>query len=154
MLFDRLSILWTRHQHIYLQRHNVRLTPHNHGTGWSSLIITLFWTHCNDAWIARNQALHGHNEQTWRRARLHQTQYAHDSSLTIGFTYLLKHTFGGPKALPISKIGCERKSLPTSLTTQTTAVPVNAVSPNCSLRPLVLTRLPSNHPLIQLCLTV
>jgi hypothetical protein len=34
--------------------------PPNHGTGYSSRIVTLKW----DAWITPNQALHGHNQHS------------------------------------------------------------------------------------------
>lgn len=75
MIFGRWSIRWTKHQYVYLQQNNIPLTPHNHGLGWSSRIITLIWNHCYDAWITRNQALHGHDQQTRQIARLHQAQY-------------------------------------------------------------------------------
>ena len=75
MLFGRWSIRWTKHQYVYLQQNNISLTPQNHGPGWSSRIIILIWNHCYDAWITRNQALHGHDQQTRQIARLHQAQY-------------------------------------------------------------------------------
>ena len=75
LLFGRWSTLWIDHQHRYLKQHNIPLSPQNHGTGWSSRIIHLIWTHCYDEWIVRNQALHGHNDQTRQLARLHQAQY-------------------------------------------------------------------------------
>ena len=75
MIFGRWSIRWTKHQYVYLQQNNIPLTPHNHGPGWSSRIINLIWNHCYDAWITRNQALHGHDQQTRQTARLHQAQY-------------------------------------------------------------------------------
>jgi hypothetical protein len=75
MIFGRWSIRWTKHQYVYLQQNNIPLTQHNHGPGWSSRIITLIWNHCYDAWITRNQALHGHDQQTRQIARLHQAQY-------------------------------------------------------------------------------
>jgi hypothetical protein len=50
-------------------------TPTNHSTGWTSRIITHIWTHCHNAWLDRNQALHGHNQQTKHLARLHLAQF-------------------------------------------------------------------------------
>jgi hypothetical protein len=50
-------------------------TPTNHGNGWSSRIIILIWTHCHNAWLDRNQALHGHHQQTKHLARQHRAQF-------------------------------------------------------------------------------
>jgi hypothetical protein len=49
--------------------------PTNHSTGWTSRINTLIWTHCHNTWLDRNQALHGHNQQTRHLARLHRAQF-------------------------------------------------------------------------------
>ena len=75
LIFGRWSVRWQEHQYRYLQQRNIPLTVHNHGPGWSSRIINLIWNHCHDAWITRNQTLHGHDQQTRQTARLHQAQY-------------------------------------------------------------------------------
>jgi hypothetical protein len=75
LIFGRWSSLWTTHQDTYLQRQHYALTPKNHGTGWTTKIITIIWSHCYDEWITRNQALHGFDQQTRQRARVEQAQY-------------------------------------------------------------------------------
>jgi hypothetical protein len=47
----------------------------NHGTGWTSRIITLIWTHCHKALLDRDLALHCHNQQTKNLARRHRAQF-------------------------------------------------------------------------------
>jgi hypothetical protein len=75
LIFGRWSTLWATHQSSYLQRQKILPTPTNHGTGWTSRIITLIWTHCHNAWLDRNQALHGRDQKTKRHARLHRAQF-------------------------------------------------------------------------------
>jgi hypothetical protein len=43
------------------------------------------WTHCYDEWINRNNALHGHNQQTKIKARTTRAQYK------IRALYSLRH---------------------------------------------------------------
>ena len=75
LIFGRWSQLWAHHQLEHLRRNNITITTYNHGTGWSTKIILLIWTHFHEAWIIRNQALHGHDQQTRQLARLNQAQY-------------------------------------------------------------------------------
>jgi hypothetical protein len=63
-IFGRWSTVWVTHQSSYHPRQKILLTPTSHYTGWTSRIITLIWIHCHTAWLDRNQALHGHNQQT------------------------------------------------------------------------------------------
>jgi hypothetical protein len=44
-----------------------------------------FWNYCYDAWITRNQALKGHDQQSRQIARLHQAQYR------IGALYVINN---------------------------------------------------------------
>jgi hypothetical protein len=75
LIFGRWSTLRATHQSSYLQRQKILPTPTSHGTGWTSRIISLIWTHCHNVWLDRNQALHGHNQQTKHLARLHRVQF-------------------------------------------------------------------------------
>jgi hypothetical protein len=63
-IFGRWSTLWVTHQSSYHPRQKILPTPTSHDTGWTSRIITLIWIHWHNAWLDRNQALHGHNQQT------------------------------------------------------------------------------------------
>jgi hypothetical protein len=58
LIFGRWSTLWATHQSSYLQRQKILPNLTSHGTGWTSRITTLIWTHCHNAWLDRNQALH------------------------------------------------------------------------------------------------
>jgi hypothetical protein len=69
----------------YLQRTDSIFTPRNHGTLWLSSIIQQIWTYCCDEWINRNNALHGHNQQTKIQARITRAQYK------IRALYSLRH---------------------------------------------------------------
>jgi superoxide dismutase len=51
----------------------------------SESIIKLIWTHCYDEWINRNNALHGHNQQTMTHARITTAHYK------IRALYSLRH---------------------------------------------------------------
>jgi hypothetical protein len=75
LIFGRWSTLWATHQSSFLQRQKILPTPTNHGTGWTSRIITLIWTHCHHTWLDRNQALHGRDQKTKHYARLHCAQF-------------------------------------------------------------------------------
>jgi hypothetical protein len=61
LIFGRWSTLWATHQSSYLQRQKIHPIRTNHGTGWTSHIMTLIWALCHNAWLDRNQVLHGHN---------------------------------------------------------------------------------------------
>jgi len=70
LIFGRWSLLWQQLQQQHLQHHNIQQTPYNSGCAWTSAIITVIWTHCQDEWKHRNNALHGHDQETQRQARL------------------------------------------------------------------------------------
>jgi hypothetical protein len=85
LLLGQWSREWATLQTKYLQRTNSIFRSQNHGTFWLSSIIQLIWTHCYNDSIHRNNALHGHNQQTKAKARTTRAQYK------IRALYSLRH---------------------------------------------------------------
>ena len=75
LLFGRWSSEWTGQQLHYLTAQGITPTPHNHGPNWVRSLVHIIWSHCHEAWLTRNKALHGHDVETRRQARLSQAQY-------------------------------------------------------------------------------
>jgi hypothetical protein len=77
LLFGRFGPSYGQHtsKTSYIQRRNINATSTNQETGWSSQVIALIWKHCYEAWIDRNQTLHGHTLQTKNRGRCHRAQF-------------------------------------------------------------------------------
>ena len=75
LIFGRWSSEWTAQQLHYLTQQGITLTPHNHGLNWVRSMVHTIWSHCHEAWLTRNNALHGHDVDTRRRARLAHAQY-------------------------------------------------------------------------------
>jgi hypothetical protein len=85
LFFGRWSLQWIALQSAYLRRNKSHFSRRNHGTRWFSSIIKLIWTYCHDEWLARNNALHDHTQQTRKQARLNHTYFP------IRFLYDLPH---------------------------------------------------------------
>jgi hypothetical protein len=75
LIFGRWSSEWTAQQLHYLTQQGITLTSQNHGPNWVRSMVHIIWSHCHDEWLTRNNALHGHDVDTRRQARLEHAQY-------------------------------------------------------------------------------
>jgi hypothetical protein len=84
VFYGRMSTQWNTVQVASLHRRQIPVNHRNSGQVWLSNLIRLIWKQCHAEWKVRNEARHGHDEETRKAAKLA------DLKITLTFLYRLR----------------------------------------------------------------